>query len=1612
MKLNIDKMGSISAASYLTAPNDAVLYRTIMRILYNEKESYNAQLSSDDILLHLKKYDEFASLSADKLKSTLSQLTIWGCVLPMQDPGRVKTIEEYQNKIYRYSLTEDAVIIERMTIELENMFSEGNTLSSSLLVRINDDLLQMETAVNEMSNKELDEWWRNLFEDFKRLSKNYSDYTYAFGSVKGEKLISSVDFLIHKDKFIEYLRDFITQLQKHSVRIENNLRKISPDVKNRLMQRLLESEAEIPRTNSEMISLSEIENKIHNDWNALYSWFVSADGRESTCNRAMEYTNDIIRKMVNNAVLLMQLQNSGISKKQEYKKYMEMFSSCSSTDEAHCLSAHVFGVMNVGHYKFNADRETDSIFENAAELSPQVFEIRPVTRKYKPRIRAEGITLRNMEKEMQRQQKLAGIVREQKLIGQYTKDNKLCLSELTEETIPVEMRITILKWITAACQNRSKNGIADFGKKFHMQPSDRYITLHFDDGDLFMPAYTFEDDDLHPMADAMSKIEDAHSKIEISVKALNEAKLIANEYDRYNRYMLWKKANIYLAKNKELRAAESEYEVKQKQIGDAEENIEQFSELSNHAEETLNHLAAEKESLDITDINEYISKKAKSEKSLSELKTGKDNKQKSIDDKQETIRKQYNRKRQEEDKKESAEAQALQCIRDMTEYEEDHFPFYHRFLTTLKNEDLLSHQQYASEADRFKQKISLAHDSIKKYESKKEEAVREEEKLTNFSELYQSAVSSFEEAQRQLNEQKDELIEKLYIAAKENTEYLINDLTLKKIETTISEYEGSGSARDYLALILANHADMKSGLDELLVQAQFNKTQAENSCKQLEQELEELKNADEPVPVRSEQRIAARNVLAEHHIAYRSFYECIDFKENISDEDRAVIEAELTDMGILDALIIPKEQKEMALSLLSDFSDAYIVCDETISDSPSNYFDIVAEDNFSEEAAKIIFAFESKIKLSADGFYQNGILAGHSMGQTAAGFIGIENRRKYRERQIKELTEKLTEAQNIYDEAVQKYQEIKHRMSVLDQEYQSLTDISDLNAALNLVFTEQQHHDNAKRNLEEQEMICSKIKAELAGLFTEIERSCAEFPQYEKTSRFFAELKQDIENFMGLIYTAMNHISNKISSEHLLEQIAETIEDAEYDKNELDSELKQIRKSISFEENNIRICEEFLNAPENIDRAQKLEKINKKIEKLKVDKKQYDDSILQLRTRIEFYQKEINTLSDKRIRLSEEENTVASYFQEERELGFVFPDNDKTLKQYAEASLKITAEEDKQKNITDIYQKLMDTYRKNSNILSSEYRPMFETMFKNSGADVTRSRVILTLMWQGRTVTPFCFREELEKSIEHDQSLLKREEENMFKEILLNTISKKLSNRIRESSEWIRAMSEQMAGINTSMGLTFKLVWTPKKDLGENELPFEELNKLLAKDKQWITSEDIDKLTGHFRSKIEYERRVLEEKGEDVNYSDIIRNVLDFRNWFEFTLKYKEPKKQKFENMTSTRFNTFSGGERALSLYIPLFAAVAAQYEKAGEQAPRIIALDEAFAGVDESNISEMFALLERLDFGYIVNSQGLWGCYDTVPSLGIAELFHDKNSDFITVIKYKWNGKQKILAE
>lgn len=167
----------------------------------------------------------------------------------------------------------------------------------------------------------------------------------------------------------------------------------------------------------------------------------------------------------------------------------------------------------------------------------------------------------------------------------------------------------------------------------------------------------------------------------------------------------------------------------------------------------------------------------------------------------------------------------------------------------------------------------------------------------------------------------------------------------------------------------------------------------------------------------------------------------------------------------------------------------------------------------------------------------------------------------------------------------------------------------------------------------------------------------------------------------------------------------------------------------------------------------------------------------------------------------------------------------------------------------------------------------------------------------------------------------------MFEDILSQTISQQLTDRIEESRKWVLDMSKLMKDMDTSMGLSFSLEWKPLKAENDTELDTVELEQILLRDRSLLTMEDIEKVAAHFRSKIHTEKQKLEENGSVINYMEMVRDALDYRKWFGFQMYFRHGEEAR-KPLTNAAFNRFSGGEKAMAMYVPLFAAVNAQYQK------------------------------------------------------------------------------------
>lgn len=487
----MEYLEQINETSYLSVPN-APVYRKIMRCFYREYEKMNYKLYKEDIFRLLKKDEAFEHYSMEQLVPDLDALVKWKNLTPIQDPGRVYTIADYKNKQYQYTMSEYAVEIERLTVRLENIFLESGNLSTNFFVRLEKSLSEtpeMESA----SLKEVNEWWSMLQEDFKRLKQNYQDYLRDFYSGKTEQLMKSVEFVVHKDKFIKYLTEFVQEMQRHSHRIEQILIKNISLMEETVLEKVVQSELDIPHALLEIHGNAEpsIRENVQGKWNSLKNWFIDSDQRECECKKVLKITNDVIRSIIQNAALIVQIQNWGISRKDDYKKFLELFLKCEDLNEARRLSAHVFGIQKIQHFKTIEPREEDSINSSIYDEPPSEFLLKPHTRTYREKKDKRGFEDKSLEKMMQREAYLRQAKRQKEIVMQYMKDNKIVFSEI-EEPVSEETRTIFLQWIAQANMNSRKMGRTEYGQEYKLIRRKENCVLKCEDGDLIMPSYILE----------------------------------------------------------------------------------------------------------------------------------------------------------------------------------------------------------------------------------------------------------------------------------------------------------------------------------------------------------------------------------------------------------------------------------------------------------------------------------------------------------------------------------------------------------------------------------------------------------------------------------------------------------------------------------------------------------------------------------------------------------------------------------------------------------------------------------------------------------------------------------------------------------------------------------------------------------------------------------------------------------------------------------------------------------------------------------------------------------------------------------------------------------------
>ena len=244
MKIHEKLVKPVKEAKYLDVENTD-RYRSIIRLFYLNYEKLKYWMYQEEVYEELKEDAYFSEYTPEQCQQDLLALKEWGNLATIQDTRKVTSIEEFKNKKFRYQLTETAVEIERMVVRLENLFIEGSSLEPTLLERLRLSLGKLEEMPEESTEK-IYGWWNDLNNDFIRLNQNYQDYMRELNSVKAEEMMKTREFLVFKDRLIEYLRAFVKSLQLNVTAIEQTLKKVNSEPVKYVLEQVTAYEMSIP----------------------------------------------------------------------------------------------------------------------------------------------------------------------------------------------------------------------------------------------------------------------------------------------------------------------------------------------------------------------------------------------------------------------------------------------------------------------------------------------------------------------------------------------------------------------------------------------------------------------------------------------------------------------------------------------------------------------------------------------------------------------------------------------------------------------------------------------------------------------------------------------------------------------------------------------------------------------------------------------------------------------------------------------------------------------------------------------------------------------------------------------------------------------------------------------------------------------------------------------------------------------------------------------------------------------------------------------------------------------------------------------------------------------
>jgi uncharacterized protein (TIGR02680 family) len=289
--------------------------------------------------------------------------------------------------------------------------------------------------------------------------------------------------------------------------------------------------------------------------------------------------------------------------------------------------------------------------------------------------------------------------------------------------------------------------------------------------------------------------------------------------------------------------------------------------------------------------------------------------------------------------------------------------------------------------------------------------------------------------------------------------------------------------------------------------------------------------------------------------------------------------------------------------------------------------------------------------------------------------------------------------------------------------------------------------------------------------------------------------------------------------------------------------------------------------------------------------------------------------------------------------------------------------------------------------------------------------LIVHIVYQNRPERPDRLSARLAEEIAQRGELLTANERAVLENHLQAEIASEVQRLLQTAEVQRDAINRELHSRPTSTGVRYRLLWQPLTEEEGAPVGLDTARKRLLNTSADLWSAEDRRVVGAMlqqRIATERERADLgagKEGGSSL--IDQLARALDYRRWHHFRVeRWQDGHWRKLSGPASS-------GERALGLTVPLFAAIASFYSQGSYAlAPRLMLLDEAFAGIDDAARAHCMGLIRQFDLDFVITSEREWACYAELPGVAICQLQRREGIDAVFVSRWTWDGRAKLREE